>query len=568
MGSKYWEAHWHRRHSRRGMLALSGQVVAGAAALSVVGCGGDSDDDDDEGGLQPGSPTEATKETPRSGGTVRLLAGEPNTGFDPHLTQDVRTGTMLSLTHNFLVRRKQGPEFVPTSLTLEGDTAQGLPEQPDDLTYTFKLRPNVAWHDKAPLNGRAATAEDWKYSLERAVSSLSLFKGIIPFESITAPDATTLTLKTRVPHPELLFQLGLGQKFWLLAPEIEKELGDFKNPKSVIGTGPFMLDSFTASSVYKFVKNPKYFESGMPYLDGVQFDISDDPARALSLFLAKQTDFYPAVKRDDVPVVKRSRPDAVIDEYLGSRGDQLIFRCDRPPFNDLRIRRALSMGLDREAWKTSLLGGIGETDFPVSYAMPEWRMDAAAIGDSRKWHAHNPTEAKALLDAAGFDYGQTLSLEMTTARYGAYYGTIGQLIASDLKKIGVNTKIVELESAAFASKMITGNNPDQLVWTAKSTIESVNYFLGSWYLPTGDLWYSKANDPALIKLIEEQSRTVDTGKRKQLVDQAQKLIMDQAFATWGVMGNNFDAISPNLKNFRYKQSEAWPAGMRSAWLSG
>lgn len=225
------------------------------------------------------------------------------------------------------------------------------------------------------------------------------------------------------------------------------------------------------------------------------------------------------------------------------------------------------MALDRDSWKTNLLGGVGETDFPVSYAMPEWRMSEAAIGDSRKWHKYNPTEAKALLDAAAFDYSQTLSLEMTTARYGAYYGTVGQLIASDLKKIGVNTKILELESAAFAAKMINGNNPDQLVWTAKSVIESVNYFLGSWYTPKGDLWYGKANDPALNSLVEEQSRTVDATKRKTLVDQAQKLIMDQAFATWGVMGNNFDASSPKLRNFRYKQSEAWPAGLRNAWLA-
>jgi peptide/nickel transport system substrate-binding protein/glutathione transport system substrate-binding protein len=394
-----------------------------------------------------------------------------------------------------------------------------------------------------------------------------LFKGVIPIDSINASDATTLTIKTSRPHPDLLFQLGLGQKFWLLAPEIERAQGDFKNPSSVVGTGPFMLDSFTASSVYKFVKNPKYFESGQPYLDGVQFDISDDPSRALSLFLANQIDFYPSVKRDDVAVVKRSRPDAVIDEYLGARGDQLIFRCDKPPFTDPRVRRGFSMALNRPDWKASLLAGVGETDFPVSYAMPEWRMSAGAIGDSRKWHEYNAAESKALLDAAAFDYNQTITLEMTTARYGAFYGTVGQLIASDLKKVGVNTKIVELESAAFASKMINGNNPDQLVWTAKSIIESVNYFLGSWYLPTGDLWYSKANDPALNQLIEQQARTVNAEQRKGLVDQAQKIINDQTFATWGVMGNNFDAFSPKLRNFRYKQSEAWPAGLRSAWLS-
>ena len=566
MESNYWRAHWQREQSRRRVLGLAGQAAAGATALAVIGCG-----DDDSSGpskvIQPGLPTAPSTETPRTGGTVRLLSGEPNTGFDPHLTQDVRTGTMLALSHSFLVRRKQGPELVPTSLTLEGDTAAGMPEQPDPLTYRFKLRPNVTWHDKAPVNGRAATAEDWKYSLERAVSVISLFKGAIPFDTITAPDASTLVIKTKAPHPDLLFQLGLGQKFWLLAPEVEKALGDFKNPKSVIGTGPFMLDSFTASSVYKFIRNPKYFEAGLPYVDGVQFDISDDPSRPLSLFLANQTDFYPSVKRDNVAVLKKSRPDAVVDEYLGARGDQLIFRSDKPPFTDPRVRRGLSMALDRDSWKTNLLGGVGETDFPVSYAMPEWRMSEAAIGDSRKWHKYNPTEAKALLDAAAFDYSQTLSLEMTTARYGAYYGTVGQLIASDLKKIGVNTKILELESAAFAAKMINGNNPDQLVWTAKSVIESVNYFLGSWYTPKGDLWYGKANDPALNSLVEEQSRTVDATKRKTLVDQAQKLIMDQAFATWGVMGNNFDASSPKLRNFRYKQSEAWPAGLRNAWLA-
>lgn len=566
--SEYWNRHLKRRRTRRAMLLGAGQVVVGAGALALVGCSGD-DDDDGTGtaatGTQPGSSPAAGE--PRSGGVARLVGGEPNTGFDPHLTQDNRTGAMLSLTHNFLIRRSQGPDFVPTSVTLEPDLAAAMPEQPDETTYIFKLRPDAHWHDKDPVNGRAVTAEDARYSLERAVSDISLFPGILPIESLTATDETTLELKTSAPFADLLFQLGLGQKFYFLAREVEDKFGDFKNPNNDVGTGPFMLDTFTASSVYKFKKNPAYFESGMPYLDGIEFDITDDSSRTLSLFLAGEVDFYPGVKPDEVDVIKKSRGDSVIDEYLGSRADQLIYRCDRNPFDEVRVRRAFSMALNTPSWRESLLGGEGERDTPVSYALPEWRMDAATIGDAAKWHTYNPTEAKALLDAAGFDYNSTITFEMTPARYGALYGTIGELIASDLKKIGVNTKIVALESNAFSEKMINANDPDQLVWTAKSVVESVNYFLQSWYHPDGDLWYSHANDADLNRLIEKQAVTVNFDDRKALVDEAQVRIMDAAFATWGVMGNNRDAWSSKLNGFRYKASEAWPAGFRSAWLS-
>lgn len=571
----YWSRHRPGRQSRRTLLVRGSQLLAGAGALGFVGCSSGDDDKGEPGGTastgtQPaGSPSAGSPSagTPRTGGTVRIVSGEPNTGFDPHLSQDTRTSLMLSLTHSFLVRRSQGPDFVPTSMTLEPDVAASMPEQPDDLTYVFTLRSDVRWHEKDPMNGRVFTAEDAKYSLERSVSDLSLFKNILPIDSVRAIDDTHLELKTSEPYADLLFQLGLGQKFWMLPREVEEKFGDFKNPANDVGTGPYMLDTFTPGSVYKYKKNPAYFESGLPYLDSVEVDISEDPSRTLSLFLAGEIDVYPGVKPDEVDIIKKSRSDAVIDEYLGSRADQLIYRCDRAPFTDPRVRRAFSMALNTPSWTKSLLGGEGQRDTPVSYALPEWQMDAAAIGDAAKWHTHNPTDAKALLDQAGFDYNSTITFEMTPARYGALYGTIGELIASDLKKIGVNTRIVALESNAFAEKLINNNNPDQLVWTAKSVVESVNYYLQTWYHPDGDLWYSKANDSELNKLMEEQARAVTLDDRKKLVDQAQVRIMDAAFATWGVMGNNRDAWSPKLNGFRYKSSEAYAAGFRSAWLS-
>ena len=205
--SQYWDSYRKRTLSRRRVLAGSSIAAAGVAGMALAGCG---DDDDDDGGsgnnggqnLTPVIPTQTT-EQPVKGGTLRGLATIGSI-LDPHRTNTPHESvTLWGAVGNTLVRfstKNQG--------SVEGDLATGLPEIPaDGLTLTFKIRPEAKWQNKAPVNGRAVTAEDVKMSFDRIKDPATVSPRAGNFgaiDSVTVIDAQTVQFKLKTPQADLM----------------------------------------------------------------------------------------------------------------------------------------------------------------------------------------------------------------------------------------------------------------------------------------------------------------------------------------------------------------------------
>ena len=179
----------------------------------------------------------------------------------------------------------------PGTFTLEGDLAESW-SQPNETTYVFKLRKGVRWHAKPPVNGRELTADDVKYTFERFVtrratptatcwppSTRSRWSTSTPSSSPSR--SRTSGSWTRSPIPAILA---------IVAKECVEKFGDLKKPEAVIGTGPWMLDTYRPNVGLTFVRNPSYFLAGLPYIDKVEVTVDEDNASRMAAFVAGKYD--------------------------------------------------------------------------------------------------------------------------------------------------------------------------------------------------------------------------------------------------------------------------------------
>ena len=212
--------------SRRNLLKAGGGALAAATVVPHLGAG------------------TATAQTPKRGGTVSLRLWDPP-HFDPHLTISYKINVLYTFTHSRLLKHKAGPGVMPGTFPIEGDLAESW-TQPTETTYIFKLRKGVRWHNKPPVNGRELTADDVKYTFDRFVTE----KGnanramMAALDKVEVVDKYTVKFTLKEPYVWFLDMVSNPMALAIIPKEAVEKFGDLKKPESVIGTGPWMLDSY------------------------------------------------------------------------------------------------------------------------------------------------------------------------------------------------------------------------------------------------------------------------------------------------------------------------------------
>src|SRR5262249_61551002 len=192
--------------------------------------------------------------------------------------------------------------------------------------------------------------------------------------------------------------------------------GDLKRPSAAIGTGPFVLDRSEPNVKTVFKRHPDYFRPGTPFLDGVDWLVMEDDAAGLAAYRTGQLDAGPwhfwTVRQADVASIKKSHPQFVYQDYLSNVNGVIYMRTDKPPFNDVRVRRAISHAIDRQAIIDSVYLK-GEAAPAVPRGLPEWSLRVDQLGPGAQYYRHDPKEAKRLLGEAGFAGGLKTTLTFT-----------------------------------------------------------------------------------------------------------------------------------------------------------
>ena len=374
--------------SRRDLLRLGGAALAGASL----------------------APSIAGAQTPKRGGTLSIRTWDPP-HFDPFQTISYKTHIALSFTHSRLLKHKAGPSVAPGTFPVEGDLAESW-TQPSETTYVFKLRKGVKWHNKPPVNGREVTADDVVFSVNHFLTvkgnaNAYMLKAV---DKVEAPDKYTVKFTLKEPFVWFLDMLSNPHAVAIVAREVLDKHGDFKKHEAVIGTGPWMLDSYRPNVGLTYVRNPTYFMPGLPYIDRIEATVDEDNASRMAAFLSGKYDlgweFPGTINRVDwvqiKDTLKQKRPKLQTVEFPAPVMSHISMRADQKPFSDVRVRQAMSMAIDRKALIDAVFEGVGSMNPPVPAALREWSVPFDKLGEGAKYYKYDPAEAKKLLAAAGY----------------------------------------------------------------------------------------------------------------------------------------------------------------------
>jgi len=293
----------------------------------------------------------ALAQQPKRGGVVRIADREaPN--LDPHLSISFLTHSWANMIYSQLVRYPHGPEQKhPADFSIVPDLAEKW-EYKSPTVIEFTLRKGVKFHNKPPVNGREVTAEDVKYSIERFMAKSGFRARFEVVQSINVVDRYTLRVTLKEPSAPFLNHLAASTFVAILPREVEEKFKDFNRPEAMIGSGPFMLKSYQKGVQIAFERNPDYHVKGQPYLDGVVIEITPESSTRLSLLRAGKVDLghmWGFMVPEEAKSLKQTNPEMVQTPTMILGSGILYFRTDQPPFNDVRVRRAISLAIDRKS---------------------------------------------------------------------------------------------------------------------------------------------------------------------------------------------------------------------------
>ena len=512
-------------------------------------------------------------ETPRRGGVFRIRGEEATTGFDPHLVANHhRIATNLSFTHSRLVKVKAGTAVVPGTQPLEPDLAESW-SQPNDHTYVFRLRKGVRWHPKPPVNGRELTADDVKYTYDRflQVKGNPNRSTLGHVEKIDVLDRYTVKFTLAEPFGWFLDYLA-NTVMWIVPREAVEQFGDLRRAEACIGTGPWMLQRYEPNTRLTFVRNKEYFVSGLPYADGVEVTVDEDPSSRLASWLSGRYDFAPeygqCVRRVDLQVAQQRKPGLRTQDFVVLFGSVSAMKLDREPFRDVRVRRALGMALD---WKQILETnawslGHGVPNPAVPAALRDWSIPLDQLTPAgRRLYERDVTEARRLLTEAGFPTGLKTPVEATLTWSPDYVDEL-QVTMRSWKDAGIDAELKGKDFGAYMATTVYGKF-DKLAHGLRGGSPIADISLYNAHVPGEAFNASGVDDPKLTEMIRLQRRTLDVARRREIVYDIQRHLAEQVYYAYGPSVSTVAAWDPRVKNFAPNIGHDYGGRLMGAWLS-
>ncbi|MBI2203450.1 MAG: ABC transporter substrate-binding protein [Candidatus Rokubacteria bacterium] len=485
----------------------------------------------------------STKPPKRGGALARASAWDPPV-IDPRLTQSVGLFQFAGLVCNRLVRHPFADEASgPGDLALKGDLAESWQGSADARIWTFKLRKGVKWQNVAPLNGRELTAADIKYCYEGyAKEGVQTFT-FQEIEGIETPDKHTVRIHLKTPNT--LFPHNLAEPVAVIFPkEVLEEDGDLK--KRMIGTGPFTLKEHTRKVRVVLARNPDYFDAGRPYVDQYTILSTPDAATRLAAFRTGQSDIIWLASLSEVETLRKTNPNAIVQAYHNTLTPfGVALAQDRPPFNDVRVRRAISMAVDRQKQLDTVFEGHGILGWGVPYIY--YQDKAPTAKDLGPWWQYKPAEAKKLLAEAGHPNGF-----QTTLFYYEYFPQMTsqvQLVQQDLKRnLNVDVKITKLDYTSYYGRYVEGKW-DGMSWGFQSghavgLDERTYHYMHSKSTKN----FFRVNDTVVDELTTKLRQTSDRAEQRKLAGKIVEREYDQVLRMWMPYSNGFLVVQPHVRN--------------------
>jgi len=531
-------------------------ILLASALLFSPGCGRK-----DTAENQPGKKAEA------GGQLIYGSLQEPNT-LNPLLSDLLATAEVGSLVFDGLVITDDKGEWT-ADLASEVPTRKNGGVSPDGLTVTYKLRSGVNWHD-----GIRFTSADVKYTWEtimnRKVNVVSR-DGYDKIAAVDTPDANTVVIRFREYYAPYLTLFGVILPKHVL--EAETDLNKAAFNRAPVGTGPFKFKEWRIAEAIVLEANPGYFR-GKPNLDAIIYKILPDTNIMLSQLKTGDVDIVSNVGFglfDQVKAVNGVR--AVVTPNM--IWEHIDFNLDNALFADVRVRQAVTLGIDKQAIVSTALKGM------ASPATGDQSPLSWAYNPVVKTQPRNINAARELLLQAGWQQGTDgifaknglrLSFGLVTTAGNKTRETVAQTITQQLKEVGIEVKVQfvdvpqffsdVLKARRFESAMyawVAGVDPDDIsLWNSKNIPGQGNGYQGQNYPG----W----RNPEIDSLTEQGARLVDLEARRQTYLRIQELIAAEVPVIPLYFRSNLDAVKDTVVN--YKPNPTQSGNLWNAWEWG
>lgn len=471
-------------------------------------------------------PTAAVELAPVSGTQQisRAITSEPGS-LDPQGVVGSGQNVLLPYLFDTLVYRDIDNSYQPY-LAEKWDTA------PDGKQLTFTLRENVKFHDGTPLDAEAV-----KFTFDRLIEQGQksvLASAVSVIDTIEVVDPRTIRFHFKEPSSTFIGSLSLPYA-GIVSPSAVQAEGEAFGQKPV-GTGAFMFEKWEPGVAITLVKNPDYAwgpstvkNQGAPALDRLVFKIIPDAAQQVAAFQAGEIDMIFINQPSHLKTLQSDPNAEVVDTTLNSIV-YLGFNVKKPPFDDVRVRQALSHAVNKQEIVDIALGGIGQPIFaPIAPTLPGY--DASLKSYELGFDLD---KAKSLLAEAGFEQaadgswtkdGQALTFAILTSTRPPNQA-IATVLQSQMKALGITVEINTLDSTA-AQEAATQGNYDVMLWRYDwNDADVLRIYLSSSRIGrTNRNFYS---NPEVDQLLEQAAHEMDEAARNQLYSQAQQLILQDA----------------------------------------
>jgi peptide/nickel transport system substrate-binding protein len=509
-------------------------------------------------------PTPApAADTPRRGGVLLAVIGADPPSLDPHQESTFANIELVAPLYSTLL--ELDPYSYPKII---GDLATEWKISPDGLTYAFKIHQGVKFHDGSPL-----TSADVKASYDKIIFPPQGVRSVrknayTAVAAVEAPDATTVVFKLKFPSASLLANLASPWNVIFPKKYLDQDPNYFKT--HVIGSGPFKFKSYTRGSTFEGERNPSYFVKDRPYLDGYKFYISPETSVRAA-----------AVRSGRAYIEFRNLPDAEVDAIRKQLGDKvsvqetpmtgqwgIAINNTKKPFDDVRVRRALTLAIDRYTMG-KVLAPLTGLKFVGGLMRPgsEWGMPPAELeklpGFGRDIEK-NRGEARKLLAEAGYPNGFKVVLKNRNVKLP--YQDFAVFLIGEWKKVGIEVENRPLETAAWFSDGQDTGNFELIVAPTVEFSDDPDQFLGRYATGSTQNW-GRFSDPQVDDLFSRQARSLDPAERKKLITQMEQRVLENAYFMPGLWWSRNLVHWTKVKNYIAPPNHYTNQKLQDVWLS-
>lgn len=480
-------------------------------------------------------------EAQERGGVLKFAVPNFKPGLDPAKTSTGDAYMLTAMIFSNLTR-------VDERLEPQPQLAESWETNADSSEWTFHLRDDAKFS-----NGRPVVADDVVFSIKRILDPETASKGaqaLGPIADVIAKDDHTVVFKLHGPYADLPLQMGNT-----FSRIIAKENVDQISTKP-IGSGAFILQEYTPGSRAILVRNPDYFEEGLPYLDEVHQVYIKEYAAQMSALNTGEVHIMYLAPVEIMPQLEED-PDIQVMEASAPSFQPLVMNSQTEPFNDVRVRQALRSALDREAMMAAATGGFGSlgNDHPVPPGSPFYHQE-------QPQRTQDIAKAKELLAQAGYPDGIDITFYTSTARPGLEEAAV--VAQQTVADAGFRIEIESVEIARLYDQILP-NIPEFAIahnnWFGRPTIDET---LTPYYYTNSEWNYSNFSDPEVDELLDKGKSSTDLEERKQIYAKVQGILLERGSEAIPYFRNYVSAVRKEVQNYRLIPVQY--VDLREAWL--